>query len=161
MDKVLIYTPEFHLLGQYQEYVVDFENETSIYYIAQSIPLSDAKAKKRQEIQKELESRLGSGFTYNDIDFYSDSMTMQLLSGAVSVLTSKATRGIDIVNLPNYFWKDKSGSIRQLTTAQIREMGDAFESFVKSIYDESASLLTAVNSAQSIQDLESIQWSAI
>ena len=121
--------------GNYQEYV-----KTSAEL------LQEAKNNKIAEIQTAKEIDLYLNVSYNNKDFISSEKAVSNMTGAI------------ILNQDSYNWLDVNGNPNIMTVNDLRNLIGIIATQRSLIYNKEALKIKAVNDAQTIEDINNINW---
>ena len=121
--------------GNYQEYV-----KTSAEL------LQEAKNNKIAEIQTAKEIDLYLNVSYNNKDFISSEKAVNNMTGAI------------ILNQDSYNWLDVNGNPNIMTVNDLRNLIGIIATQRSLIYNKEALKIKAVNDAQTIEDINNINW---
>ena len=121
--------------GNYQEYV-----KTSAEL------LQNAKNNKIAEIQTAKEIDLYLNVGYNNKDFISSEKAVSNMTGAI------------ILNQDSYNWLDANGNPNIMTVNDLKGLVGIIATQRSLIYNKEALKIKAVNDAQTIEDINNINW---
>jgi len=121
--------------GNYQEYV-----KTSAEL------LQNAKDNKIAEIQTAKEIDLYLNVSYNNKDFISSEKAVSNMTGAI------------ILDQDSYNWLDVNGNPNIMTVNDLRNLIGIIATQRSLIYNKEALKIKAVNDAQTIEDINNINW---
>jgi len=121
--------------GNYQEYV-----KTSAEL------LQNAKDNKIAEIQTAKEIDLYLNVGYNNKDFISSEKAVSNMTGAI------------ILNQDSYNWLDANGNPNIMTVNDLKGLVGIIATQRSLIYNKEALKIKAVNDAQTIEDINNINW---
>jgi len=121
--------------GNYQEYV-----KTSAEL------LQNAKNNKIAEIQTAKEIDLYLNVSYNNKDFISSEKAVSNMTGAI------------ILNQDSYNWLDANGNPNIMTVNDLKGLVGIIATQRSLIYNKEALKIKAVNDAQTIEDINNINW---
>ena len=121
--------------GNYQEYV-----KTSAEL------LQEAKDTKIAEIQTAKEIDLYLNVSYNNKDFISSEKAVSNMNGAI------------ILDQDDYNWLDANGNPNIMTVNDLRNLIGIIATQRSLIYNKEALKIRAVNDAQTIEDVNNINW---
>jgi len=121
--------------GNYQEYV-----KTSAEL------LQNAKDNKIAEIQTAKEIDLYLNVGYNNKDFISSEKAVNNMTGAI------------ILNQDSYNWLDANGNPNIMTVNDLKGLVGIIATQRSLIYNKEALKIKAVNDAQTIEDINNINW---
>jgi len=121
--------------GNYQEYV-----KTSAEL------LQNAKDNKIAEIQTAKEIDLYLNVSYNNKDFISSEKAVNNMTGAI------------ILNQDSYNWLDANGNPNIMTVNDLKGLVGIIATQRSLIYNKEALKIKAVNDAQTIEDINNINW---
>lgn len=113
-----------------------------------------AKVQKWEAIKAIRESKRSAGFTWNGALFDSDADARANISlAAIGAMRDVAAGVTDVTH-----WTTADNSIVQLTPQDIVSLAEALGYHLKLVHATGTALRLAVESAQSIEDLEGIDW---
>lgn len=121
--------------GNYQEYV-----KTSAEL------LQEAKNNKIAEIQTAKEIDLYLNVSYNNKDFISSEKAVSNMTGAI------------ILDQDSYNWLDANGNPNIMTVNDLKGLVGIIATQRSLIYNKEALKIKAVNDAQTIEDINNINW---
>ena len=118
-----------------------FDNITEAF-----IFLQEAKNNKIAEIQTAKEIDLYLNVSYNNKDFISSEKAVSNMTGAI------------ILNQDSYNWLDANGNPNIMTVNDLKNLIGIIATQRSLIYNKEALKIKAVNDAQTIEDVNNINW---
>lgn len=118
--------------------------------------LEKAKAKQWSIIKITRDRREFGGFNWNNLNFDSDSQSQSRIQGGVqlAVLAQQASQVFSIV------WTLQDNSVVSLNAQEMVAVGQALAVHVQTIHETARTLREQINSASTVEEVESVQWPA-
>ncbi len=108
--------------------------------------LQEAKNNKIAEIQTAKETDLYLNVSYNNKDFISSEKAVSNMTGAI------------ILNQDSYSWLDADGNSVTMTVNDLKGLVGIIATQRSLIYNKEALKIKVVNDAQTIEDINNINW---
>ena len=108
--------------------------------------MQEAKNNKIAEIQTAKEIDLYLNVSYNNKDFISSEKAVSNMTGAI------------ILNQDSYNWLDANGNPNIMTVNDLKGLVGIIATHRSLIYNKGALKIKAVNDAQTIEDINNINW---
>lgn len=121
-------------------------------YVPPPLTLAQLKERKRAEIAAARYEAEVAGIEVNGVSIATDRDSQSLLTGAAVSAMLDENYSVE--------WKQPDGTFISLNAAQIIELGKAVRAHVESCFSHEKELYTAIEAAQTAEEVEQIKWGA-
>lgn len=121
-------------------------------YVSPPLTLAQLKERKRTEIAAARYEAEVAGIEVNGVSIATDRDSQSLLTGAAVSAMLDENYSVE--------WKQPDGTFISLNAVQIIELGKAVRAHVEMCFNREKALYTAINAAQTAEEVEQIKWGA-
>lgn len=122
--------------------------------------LAEAKRTRRDYINARRDAFIGSGVTFNGVEYDTDAQSVANLTAAVAFIQAAPSAGLSAQVPSAVSWRDKGNTDRNLSPSDLVGLGAVIFQRVQTAHFIARGLKDAIESAASVAAVNAVDWPA-